>query len=259
MFGKNKPKKEKVLTPGEDDIGPYPAKVDDNPTEVKVLDRAIRMLTIGFIVSAAVNAGLLMLLMSVFPLKEVYPYLVTFQDKSEQVIAIEPLSTSSPGIAYATESNIREYVNQRHSFYPVPSRMDAQWGPASKLAAMSSDKEYGEFQKASEAEKSLLSARNLTREIQIESVTMLRPDTWQVAFKTNDSVGADGGTLTRPNVETGRRTNDVITADLAPQINTKSWIATLEINYEPQSVSYDNRLLNPLGFTVTDYSVTSRN
>ena len=48
------------------------------------------------------------------------------------------------------------------------------------------------------------------------------------------------------------------TTDLVPQAATKNWLATMTITYEPQAVSYDKRLLNPLGFTVTDYSVVAR-
>lgn len=266
MFGKKtdtKPKKSAAPVDG-DDLGPYPADVDGSPTRQRVIERALRMTTIGLGVSAVSNVALVALMIGMMPLKEVYPYLVTFKDSDNQVVALEPISSGAPGIQYATEANVRQYVKLRHSFTPVNSRMDSQWGRDSQLAAMTSEDEFGQFETAAKTERAQMMSKGYNRQIEIESVTMIRPDTWQVAFKTVDSLGGRGGTLTADPTSTLDASQvgsaqTLATADLTPASSTKRWLATMNIAYEPQRVSYDKRLLNPLGFTVTDYSVTERN
>tara|TARA_B100000929_G_scaffold113502_3_gene89974 strand:- start:428 stop:1222 length:795 start_codon:yes stop_codon:yes gene_type:complete len=264
MFGKkDTPKSKATAAPTEgDQLGPYPADVDGNPTRQRVIERALRMTTIGLGVSAVSNVALVALIIGMMPLQQVYPYLVTFKDSDEQVVALEPISSGAPGIQYATEASVREYVKMRHTFAPINSRMDAQWGPDSKLAAMTAEDEYGQFDAAAKNERNQMMARGFNRQIEIESATMIRPDTWQVSFTTIDSLGGRGGTLTADpstSIEAASGDTSLIQSDLTPPSATKRWLATMNIAYEPQRVSYDKRLLNPLGFTVTDYSVTQRN
>ncbi len=268
MFGKGKGKDKvatKLRTPSDgDDLGPFPADVNSEPTQQRVLERALRNVTIIAVVLGVINFAMVLLLIAVFPLKQVYPYLVTFRDKDQQVVAIEPLSTDAPGIQYATEDNVRDYVQQRHSFAPNNTRMDAQWGPDSRLAAMTTTEEFNQFTNSAALERTRLMTGGYTRQVEIESANMLRPDTWQVNFETIDSLGGSGGTLTaNPQVTPGSGSiedqQNLLNADLTPQSVRKRWVATMTIEYQPQNVSYENRLLNPLGFTVTDYSVTARN
>lgn len=260
MFGKNKVKNKENVSMA-DDIGPYPAVVDDNPSMTKVNERAIRMLTIALVIVSFVAIGLMSLIVAIFPLKQVYPYLVTFKEQDNQVVAIEPLSRDAPGIQFATEASIRDYVTLRHSFYPIATKMDAQWGPGSRLAVMTAEGEYSDFSKNAVADRERMTSQNLTREITIESVTMIQPDTWQVAFRTEDSAAVNNGGLTTSLEKSNSEVigKDVVTTDLNPRINEKKWLATLNIDYTPQNVNFENRLLNPLGFTVLDYSVTARN
>jgi type IV secretory pathway component VirB8 len=104
------------------------------------------------------------------------------------------------------------------------------------------------------------------RSIEIESVNRLSEDTWQVNFKTTDSLGGSGGTLTAdPSQGLGASTsrpqndpNELLNANLTPGQTTQSWVATMRVEYKPSEITYDKRLLNPLGFTITDYSVTAR-
>ena len=265
MFGKKTKEKGPAKAPektGEDNLGPYPADTDNNPTRQRVLERALRLVTIGLGASALINVALTAMIISIFPLKQVYPYLVTFREGDEQVVALQPLMDNAPGIQFATEANVRQYVKQRHTFAPVNSFMDMQWGPESQLAAMTNPEQYKRFQDASQLERSRMMTSGYTRQIEIESATMIEPGTWQVAFKTIDSLGGSAGTLTadptstlRPGEVSG---SNAATADLTPQSSSKRWLATMTITYQPQAVSYDKRLLNPLGFTVTDYSVVAR-
>lgn len=245
-----------------DDLGPYPSDVDNNPTQQRILERALRAITIVATVEGLIIVALVMMIIAIFPLKEVYPYLVTFKGNEQQVVSIEPIAVDAPGIEYATEANVRDYVVQRHAFKPVETAMDAQWGPESRLAAMTEKAEFKEFETASELEKARMMQSGFSREIKIESAAMIRPDTWQVAFTTYDSLGGHNGTLTADptqSVDPAQGPTAIMTADLTPRSTPKRWLATMTIDYHPQNITYEKRLLNPLGFTVTDYSVTGRN
>ena len=246
-----------------DDLGRFPTDTDNNPTRQRVLERALRLMTIGLGASALINVALTAMIIAIFPLKQVYPYLVTFRESDDQVVALEPISAEAPGIQFATEANVRQYVKLRHSFFPVNTIMDAQWGPDSQLAAMTEMQEFKDFENSSNLERARMMTSGYTRQIDIESATMIRPDTWQVAFQTVDTLGGSGGTLTTdPTVAMADSRPDGmqnVSASAVPAASTKTWIATMTIDYQPQQVSYDKRLLNPLGFTVTDYSVTARN
>lgn len=271
MFGKNKEKSVTLRKPDlderEDDIGPYPAEVDSNPTKQRVLERALRMTTVGLGVSGATNVALVALIIAMMPLKEVYPYLITFKESDEKIVAIEPLSGDAPGIQYATEANVRQYVKLRHTFSPVESFIESQWGSSSQLAAMTESAAYAKFAEAAKSERTQMTTRGLSRSIDIESATMVRPDTWQVAFTTTETPGGSDGTLTaspgdvsNPGASIGSNTGTNIgMINVNPPKVTKRWLATMNITYQPQRITFDKRLLNPLGFTITDYSVIERN
>lgn len=246
-----------------DDLGPYPSDVEDSPSNKRVVDRALRNISIAMLVSGMVNIALIMLIITLFPLQKVYPYLVTFKNQDNQVVSIEPIAMDAPGVLYATEDNVRDYVTQRHSFIPIQATMDARWGADSRLAARTEPELYKKFAEASKTEMKDMMTQGYSRQVSINSVTRISPDTWQVSFTTTDSLGGMGGTLTGdPKFGQDASTVGVPgnpTAVSIAQTETKQqWVASLRVNYEPQKVTYDKRLVNPLGFTVTDYSVTRR-
>lgn len=239
-----------------DELGPYPADVNDSPSHERTQERALRAMTIGLIVSGCINIAMISLLIAVFPLQSVTPYLVTFKDSAEQVVAIEPISTSAPGILYATEDNVRDYVMQRHSFTPINTVMDAQWGPASRLAARTAPTLFGKFTQQIEDERAQLMTEGYYRDIEIDAVNRIGDTLWQVDFSTIDSLGGQTTAATGSSINGVAGSSRTSLRDLQSR---RSWRATLDVNYFPQRVTYDKRLVNPLGFTVTDYSVTRRN
>jgi type IV secretory pathway component VirB8 len=246
-----------------DDLGPYPGDVDNEPTQQRILERALRNVSIATLVSGMMNIALIMTLVTLFPLQKVQPYLVTFKDQNQQVVGIEPLAMNAPGILYMTEDNVRDYVVQRHRFVPIATQMEAQWGKDSRLAARTEKELYDKFAQSSKLELEKLMTGGYNREIKIETVNRLSEDTWQVGFKTFDSMGGKNGTLTgdpaqvlAKNAVTDQR--DLLQADLTPTVATQNWVATMRVEYKPSEVTYDKRLLNPLGFTITDYAVTAR-
>lgn len=270
MFGKGKEKTvpTKGLTLGKDethvdDLGPFPGDVDINPSKSRAQERALRSVAFVAIVSGMMNIALIMLLITLFPLQKVYPYLVTFKSQESQVVSIEPMSVEGNGMLYATEDSVRDYVIQRHTFVPIDSAMQQQWGPSSRLAARTGPELYAKFMDSSKAELAQMMTAGYTRKIDINSVQRIAGDTWQVNFTTHDTLPTAGGTLTgsamfggQPSTSTALGTPGNPTQPIITQNNDQTWIATMKVDYQPQKVTYDKRLLNPLGFTVTDYSVS---
>lgn len=247
-----------------DDLGRFPGEVDINPSRTRSQERALRAVSLVAIVSAMMNIAMIMLMITLFPLQKVYPFLVTFKSQDNQVVSIEPMAMNAPGILYATEDSVRDYVVQRHSFVPIVATMNERWGPNSRLAARSSKELFAKFSEASKTELTQMMSAGYDRRIDINSVQRIGEDTWQVNFTTHDVLPGNAGTLTgntafgsQPSTS-GIGTPGAPTVPVVSQQNDQNWVATMRVTYAPQNVTYDKRLLNPLGFTVTDYSV-SRN
>ena len=280
MFGRKKTAAESVASRvvdteqddvRQDDLGPYPERINDSPSQTTALGRALRSVTLVAIISGLANIAMLMLIITLLPLKQVQPYLVTFKDQDNQVVSIDPVSVDAPGIRFMAESDVRDYVIQRHRFVPIRATMEEIRGPNSRLAARTSTPAYEAFQRSSQIEMSRLMEGGYTRTVEIEGVTQINQDTWQVNFKTIDTLPTSGGTLaldqtitTGATTPTGAPVAGVGGTGAIPGaagINTQSvqsWTATLRFDYQPQTVTYDKRLLNPLGFTVLEYSVVAR-
>lgn len=249
-----------------DDLGPFPQEVDSNPSQSRTQERALRAVSIVAIVSGMMNIALIMLLIMLFPLQKVFPYLVTFKSQDNQVVTIEPMEVGAPGMLYATEDSVRDYITQRHSFTPIEAVMKAQWGPGSRLAARTTAELYQKFQDPARAETERMMTAGYSRTVDINSVQRIASDTWQINFTTVDTLPTAGGTMTPPGLPLPQNPDgqSFAAAQAAaqqtpvPSVSKQTWIATMRVAYSPQTVTYDKRLLNPLGFTVTDYSVSRR-
>lgn len=267
MFGKGKTTGDAPISIAKtegDDLGPFPSEVDSNPSRSRTQERALRAVSIVAIVSGMMNIALIMLLIMLFPLQKVFPYLVTFKSQDNQVVSIEPMNMDAPGGLYATEDAVRDYVTQRHSFVPIEDTMKAQWGPNSRLAARTSVELYQKFTDPSRNEIQRMMTAGYNRTVEINSVQRISADTWQINFTTSDTLPTRGGTMTPAGITPQESTpnqsfGEAVAQAQQPQVpavNKQTWVATMRVTYEPQRITYDKRLLNPLGFTVTDYSVS---
>lgn len=284
MFGKGKKEagaislaKTDVAQEGPgDNLGPFPADVDNSPSKSRAQERALRAVSIVAIVSAMMNVALIMLVITLFPLQKVFPYLVTFKNQDNQVVSIEPMDINQSGLVYATEDNVRDYVTQRHSFIPNKTIMDARWGANSKLFARTSSELYAQFASPARDETKRMLESGYERTVEISNVQRLPQqagdgETWQVNFTTHDTVPTQGGTLSGGSLSNPTPVGQSAAGfgpapgmpvaeqapTTAPTVNDQNWTATMRVNYQPQRVTYNQRLINPLGFTVTDYSVTA--
>lgn len=184
-------------------------------------------------ISLCCNIVLILAIMQVLPLYRVEPFLLTFQNKEEQVYNIQPIKGRMEDQKAITEVFVRQYVLLRSSFDRDVQEMEARWMPGGPVQEMSSSAVYTEFlEKTAKKALDLIRARSLQRNVRILTVNELGHGLWQVEYETQD----------------------MYPDSPAPEVNY--WTASLRIAYNRKSVKYGERLKNPVGFTVVRYSLT---
>ena len=184
-------------------------------------------------ISLCCNIVLILAIMQVLPLYRVEPFLLTFQNKEEQVYNIQPIKGRMEDQKAITEVFVRQYVLLRSSFDRDVQEMEARWMPGGPVQEMSSSAVYTEFlEKTAKKELDLIRVRSLQRNVRILTVNELGRGLWQVEYETQD----------------------MYPDSPAPEVNY--WTASLRIAYNRKSVKYGERLKNPVGFTVVRYSLT---
>lgn len=183
-------------------------------------------------ISLCCNIILFLAIAQVVPLYRIEPFLLTFQNKEEQVYNIQPVAGMEDEKAI-TEVFVREYVLLRSSFDRDIPEMESRWMPGGPVQEMSSSAVYDDFlQNTARRALEIIRTRSLMRSVRILTVNELGRGLWQVEYETQDMY-PDSAT---------------------PDINY--WTASMRITYRPKTVKYGERLKNPIGFTVTQYSLT---
>lgn len=184
-------------------------------------------------ISLCCNIVLILAIMQVLPLYRVEPFLLTFQNKEEQVYNIQPIKGRMEDQKAITEVFVRQYVLLRSSFDRDVQEMEARWMPGGPVQEMSSSAVYTEFlEKTAKKALDLIRVRSLQHNVRILTVNELGRGLWQVEYETQD----------------------MYPDSPAPEVNY--WTASLRIAYNRKSVKYGERLKNPVGFTVVRYSLT---
>lgn len=188
-------------------------------------------------VALCVNLVLLVTILHLMPLKRVEPFLLTFQNRDEQVVKIRPLSKDMAAEDIISEAMIRQYVLLRNTMVSDVDEMSFRWGSDGPLRWMSSNQVYNQFSKTVKDWLARIKLEGLTREVRIESVVR-NQDTWLVYIVTRDML---------PEAE-------------EPVVSR--WRIRMSIKYfssDQREVKYINRLKNPLGFAVDKYAIESAN
>ena len=93
-------------------------------------------------ISLCCNIVLILAIMQVLPLYRVEPFLLTFQNKEEQVYNIQPIKGRMEDQKAITEVFVRQYVLLRSSFDRDVQEMEARWMPGGPVQEMSSSAVY---------------------------------------------------------------------------------------------------------------------
>ncbi len=185
--------------------------------------------------SLCCNIVLLLAIFQVIPLYRVEPFLLTFQNREEQVYNITPITTELRNRKSITEIFVRDYVLQRSAFSRNLEVVDMRWRAGGAIQEMSTPQVYQEFLD-NVAKKAIVMIREkgMERKIKILSINELADNIWQVEYQAED---------TYPD-------------SVKPEVSY--WTASLTVGYRRKTVRYGERLKNPLGFTVIKYAL-SRN
>ncbi len=203
-----------------------------NSNEKKYLWTA-RAFAIITAVSICCNIVLIIAIMQVIPLFRVEPFLLTFQNKQEQVYNIKRIRGNMEDHKTVTEVFVRQYILMRSSFTRDIQEMEARWMPNGPIQEMSSVPVYEEFiQRTAKRALEIIRTKALAREVRILSVNEIGRGLWQVEYETRD----------------------MFPDSKSPTVNY--WTATLRVLYRQKTVKYSERLNNPVGFTVDRYALT---
>lgn len=183
-------------------------------------------------VSLCCNFVLILAITQLLPLYRLEPFLLTFENKEEQVYDIQPLQNMNEQKAI-TEVFVREYVLMRSAFSNDIQEMETRWMPGSMLQEMSSSAIYQAFlEKTANKALEFIREKGLIRTVRIMTVNELSNGLWQVEYETRD----------------------MYPDSASPQVDY--WTASLKVVYRKKTVKYGERLNNPVGFTVVGYSLS---
>ena len=193
-----------------------------------------RAFAVFFAVSICANIVLFLAVFNIVPLVRVDPYLFHLQDRSEQVINIDTVADKLKANDALIESMVRNYILIRNAVVSDEAEMHSRWGVEGPIKWWSSDAVYSEF--ASRIWDVLSSSlrEGRTRSVIIYSVARLSNDYWQAEIETRDML---------PN-------------SAAPTIS--KWTVQMKVGFKRNMrVKRSQRLKNPLGFVVQQYSIKS--
>lgn len=198
------------------------------------LTNKVLVMGCGLLASIAILEGIAITMM--LPGYKVVPVFVTFSDKADQVVRIEPPSGRLQSIDILAEQYVRDYIVMRHTITTDKAETIDRWGTRVRL--MSTETAYSRFLEETRPIYEEMEKGNFTRTIKVNSVLKTQPGFYQVEFESFDRKQGQG---------------------LADTEDTRNvWIAQLRIGYIPRNVSYQQRNLNPFGFTVFEYSVARK-
>lgn len=235
-FGRKKPAAAPVGEAAGDQLGAYPLKVDDLKSSHLRFHKNFRVehIIIGcLLILCLVQANVIM---QMFPLYRVVPFFVTFSDKDEQVVRIQPPTGNLRSLDILTEANVREYVKIRNTISRDDSINIARWG--GKIENMSTQEIYDGFLSEIKPVYDAAKAGKFTRTTIIDAVAKVQDGYYRVDFTTHDRTIGSG------------------LADTQEKQN--SFSVELRAQNRPQDITYNNRFQNPLGFKVISYTVVPR-
>jgi type IV secretory pathway component VirB8 len=220
----------------QDELGAYLMR-HDTPQSAERHSSAVSKLAIAALgLSLSVNAVLSVVILQMFPLYRVVPFFVTFSDRADSVVTINPPKANLTSLAILTEENVRTYVRSRHAISADPQETYNRWSGV--VRAMSTPEVYSGFLTETKPIYDSITQKKFTRTISIKSVNETSPGFFRIEFEAIDRRIGEGLT------DSGE--------------DHRTFISELRYVNAAQAVRYEDRFLNPLGFTVVNYSVAAK-
>lgn len=179
-------------------------------------------------------------LFNVSGLVNIEPFLVFGSNSSSEIVRQEPIAVDMASKDMMTETFIKQYVIVSNTIIDDPMEMMSRWMPGGMVNFLAAPWVYDKFYYETVVNMGSYQDMSLTREVEIISVARQGNNKnsriWKVDFKTYDlSRGSTDGVLS---------------------FRERFWTASIETRFFPERSFVGRRLINPIGFTVTNYSQT---
>jgi type IV secretory pathway component VirB8 len=176
------------------------------------------------------------LLVSLFPLKEVRPFLVQVVDAGTIAHSIKPIEDTFEAKDVLTEKLVREYLVNRHEILRSDPVMQNRWSKGGYMGVTTASDEYSRFVSSVMPSLDQIRAQGAERRVKIVGVNAVRVG--QVYIADFESVSFD------------RRDQEV---------DKRTYTATIEIDFRPlKDLTREQMLINPTGFTVVNFSLAEK-
>jgi type IV secretion system protein VirB8 len=188
------------------------------------------------ILQGLMNIAMVCFVMSLFPLKEIQPMLLSFTDHQNQVVRIQPFARSIEGRKLMTEKLVMRYVELREAIDGITDNQRTK-----EIHMYSDPPLYEAFRNLvkSDNPKSPVVEfykKNMTRSVHVKRCLCLEPDapnTYRIEWESIDYLHNQ-------------------------EVERKQWITTLTVKFEARDVKYEDQYMNPLGLTVTNYTISKK-
>ena len=187
--------------------------------------------------------GLLMLcialtcsLLSLFPLKEIQPMILSLSDQKNQVVHVEPLARNTRGIQLITEKLAKRYVELRETFdFVTDNERLVELQHLSSALLFDAYWQLLKPENPKSPRKAFLHNK-LTRSVHLKNCLSLAPsapNTFRIEWESID-------------YREGQ------------EVDRQKWVSTLSVCFEEREVKYEDQYINPLGFKVIHYALAKK-
>ena len=228
-----------VTDKSADRIGAFPSAYDASALPMRRIAAYARWATVIAVTEAFALAAMAFAIAGLMPLQKVVPMIVGANTKGDEIVRLNPITIDAPSRDYVTEINLRQYVTARYRIGASASEQAMAWGANSPIQLMSSVDAYKAFEQIAQPEYARLRTSGLVRNVHIDSVRKISETIWQVEFTTTDQPEASA-------------------FGAAPQGDVHLWVTSFRVGYERKNITYEDRLINPLGFTVYEIHDSKR-
>jgi type IV secretory pathway component VirB8 len=212
-----------------DKLGVFPTEIRTQALEGRRYLWTTRVFAIAFYLSILLNVIMTLTIYSLVPLKKTQPFLVTFDERKDQVVRIEPFQKNAVGLNLFAEKLAAEYVTVRESILTDPEEMQRRWEEILKYRM--SPEDFVDFIKNVSEPYQELVTKGVNRKVDITRIERKSPDYVEVYFQTNDY------------------------DRYGTRLLTKNWVAGMRVGFAPQTTTQREQYFNPLGFMVFSYNL----
>jgi type IV secretory pathway component VirB8 len=215
----------------------YPENYAVSSLRERRLLLSLRIVSIALVFSITIAVVLTFLLMSLFPLKEVRPFLVQVADEGSIAASVKPIQDTFDAKDILTEKLVREYVVNRNEILRSDAVMQDRWAENSYLGTTTDPREYSRF--VERVSDQLDDIRRLDGQIRVEVISVSAVRTGQVYVIDYRAISYNG--------------RDEVVDD-------RVYTATMEISFRKiTGLTRGQMLINPTGFTVLSHTIAEKN